>query len=55
MGLWGKMLSFAGTGVLLAGFAAHAQMTDNTQARNTARAASTSRCWMRLAQAAATS
>lgn len=38
MGLWGRVLSFAGTGVLLAGFAAQAQMIDNTQAPNTAKA-----------------
>ncbi len=38
MGPLGKMHSFAVAGVLLAGFAAHAQMIDNTQAPNTAKA-----------------
>ena len=38
MRLLGKMLSFAGAAVLLAGFAAQAQMIDNTQAPNTAKA-----------------
>jgi len=33
-----RFLRFAGTGVLLAGFAAQAQMIDNTQAPNTAKA-----------------
>jgi hypothetical protein len=38
MQVWGKALSFTGVAVLFTGMAAQAQMIDNTQAPNTAKA-----------------
>ncbi len=38
MQLWGKVIRFAGTGLLLSAWAAQAQMIDNTQAPSTAKA-----------------
>ena len=53
MKLLGKVMGFTGIAILLSGLTAQAQMIDNTQAPNTAGAASTSPFRTRSGPAAA--